>query len=76
MSLRVHPAEALATLGDLTPRSLDATSSLGEKMSSLLCVAAFVSSRAFRPCTSMLCDVMITDATLTDAPSRMPTSNT
>jgi len=36
-----HLAEALATLGDLTPRSLDAISSFGEKMSSLLCVAAF-----------------------------------
>ncbi len=34
-------AEAIATLGDLTPRSLDAIASYGEQMSSLLCVAAF-----------------------------------
>src|SRR5262249_35648558 len=36
-----HLAEALATLGDVTPRSLDAIASFGEKMSSLLCVAVF-----------------------------------
>ncbi len=36
-----HLAEALSTLGDLTPRSLDAIASFGERMSSLLCVAAF-----------------------------------
>ncbi len=36
-----HLAEAIATLGDLTPRSLDAIASYGEQMSSLLCVAAF-----------------------------------
>ena len=35
-------AEALTTLGDLTPRSLDAIASLGEQMSSVLVVAAFV----------------------------------
>jgi aspartate kinase len=35
-------AEALATLGDLTPRSLDAIASLGEQLSSVLVVAAFV----------------------------------
>ncbi len=34
-------AEALKTLGDLTPRSLDAIASLGEQMSSVLVVAAF-----------------------------------
>jgi aspartate kinase len=34
-------AEALSTLGDLTPRSLDAIASFGEQLSSLLCVAAF-----------------------------------
>ncbi|MEO7456815.1 MAG: aspartate kinase, partial [Gemmatimonadaceae bacterium] len=34
-------AEALNTLGDLTPRSLDAIASLGEQMSSVLVVAAF-----------------------------------
>lgn len=34
-------AEALQTLGDLTPRSLDAIASLGEQLSSVLVVAAF-----------------------------------
>ena len=34
-------AEALRTLGDLTPRSLDAIASLGEQLSSVLVVAAF-----------------------------------
>ena len=34
-------AEALNTLGDLTPRSLDAIASLGEQLSSVLVVAAF-----------------------------------
>src|SRR4029079_10959615 len=34
-------ADALHTLGDLTPRSLDAIASLGEQMSSVLVVAAF-----------------------------------
>ena len=34
-------AEALNTLGDLTPRSLDAIASLGEQCSSVLVVAAF-----------------------------------
>ncbi|PYP75563.1 MAG: lysine-sensitive aspartokinase 3 [Gemmatimonadetes bacterium] len=34
-------ADALNTLGDLTPRSLDAIASLGEQMSSVLIVAAF-----------------------------------
>jgi aspartate kinase len=34
-------ADALNTLGDLTPRSLDAIASLGEQMSSVLVVAAF-----------------------------------
>jgi aspartate kinase len=34
-------ADALGTLGDLTPRSLDAIASLGEQMSSVLVVAAF-----------------------------------
>jgi aspartate kinase len=34
-------AEALRTLGDLTPRSLDAIASLGEQISSVLVVAAF-----------------------------------
>jgi aspartate kinase len=34
-------ADALRTLGDLTPRSLDAIASLGEQISSVLVVAAF-----------------------------------
>jgi len=34
-------ADALNTLGDLTPRSLDAIASLGEQISSVLVVAAF-----------------------------------
>ena len=37
-------AEALRTLGDLTPRSLDAIASLGEQLSSVLVVAAFASA--------------------------------
>jgi aspartate kinase len=61
-----HLAEALATLGDLTPRSLDAIASFGEKMSSLLCVAAFVKHGL--PAVHVdACDVMITDATFTRA---------
>ncbi|HEV8217168.1 MAG TPA: lysine-sensitive aspartokinase 3 [Gemmatimonadaceae bacterium] len=61
-----HLAEALATLGDLTPRSLDAISSFGEKMSSLLCVAAFQQSGI--PAVHVdACTVMITDATFTKA---------
>ena len=61
-----HLAEALATLGDLTPRSLDAISSFGEKMSSLLCVAAF--QQQGLPAVHVdACTVMITDATFTRA---------
>jgi aspartate kinase len=61
-----HLAEALATLGDLTPRSLDAISSYGEKMSSLLCVAAFV--RQGIPAVHVdSCEVMITDASFSRA---------
>jgi aspartate kinase len=61
-----HLAEALATLGDLTPRSLDAISSYGEKMSSLLCVAAF--ARQGIPAVHVdACEVMITDATFSRA---------
>jgi aspartate kinase len=57
-----HLAEALATLGDLTPRSLDAISAYGERMSSVLCVAAFC--RQGVPATHIdACEVMITDAT-------------
>ena len=47
-----HLAEALATLGDLTPRSLDAIASYGEQMSSLLVRRGVRASRAFRRCTS------------------------
>lgn len=36
-----HLAEALSVLGDLTPRSLDAISAMGEQLSSLLVVAAY-----------------------------------
>ena len=61
-----HLAEALATLGDLTPRSLDAIAAVGEKMSSLLCVAAF--RRLGVPAVHVdACDVMITDAAHTRA---------
>ena len=57
-----HLAEALATLGDLTPRSLDAISAYGEKMSSLMCVAAF--ARQGLPAVHVdSCEVMITDST-------------
>jgi aspartate kinase len=56
-----HLSEALATLGDLTPRSLDAMSAYGEKMSSIMCVAAFVKQGL--PAVHVdACDVMITDA--------------
>lgn len=61
-----HLAEALATLGDLTPRSLDAMASFGEKMSSLLCVAAFA-KRGLPAVHVDACEVMITDATFTRA---------
>lgn len=55
-----HLAEALATLGDLTPRSLDAILAYGERMSSLLCVAAF--ERHAIPAVHVdACEVMITD---------------
>jgi aspartate kinase len=61
-----HLAEALATLGDLTPRSLDAITSYGEKMSSLLCVAAFVKQGI--PAVHVdACEVMITDSTFSRA---------
>ena len=61
-----HLAEALATLGDLTPRSLDAMASFGEKLSSQLCVAAF--TREGVPAQHVdACEVMITDDTFTRA---------
>ena len=55
-----HLSEALATLGDLTPRSLAAISAYGEKMSSLLCVAAFT-ERGIPAVHVDACGVMITD---------------
>ena len=61
-----HLAEALATLGDLTPRSLDAIASLGEKMSSLLCVAVFVQQGVSARHVDA-CEVMITDDSYTRA---------
>lgn len=61
-----HLAEALATLGDLTPRSLDAISSYGEKMSSIICVAAF--QKQGLPAAHVdACAVMITDNTFSRA---------
>ena len=56
-----HLAEALATLGDLTPRSQDAIAAFGEKMSSILCVAAFT-CRGLPAVHVDACDVMITDS--------------
>ena len=55
-----HLAEALATLGDMTPRSLAAISSYGERMSSLLCTATFA-QRGIPAVHVDACDVMITD---------------
>jgi hypothetical protein len=55
-----HLAEALATLGDMTPRSLAAISSYGERMSSLLCTAVFA-QRGIPAVHVDACDVMITD---------------
>ena len=61
-----HLAEALATLGDLTPRSLDAMSAYGEKMSSIICVAAFQKQGV--PAVHVdSCEVMITDNTFSRA---------
>jgi aspartate kinase len=55
-------AEALCTLGDLTPRSLDAISAMGEQLSSLLVVAAYV--KLGLPAEHVDArDVMITDST-------------
>ncbi len=59
-------AEALTTLGDLTPRSLDAISSLGEQASSVLVVAAF--AKHGLPATHVDArEVMITDSQYTRA---------
>jgi len=61
-----HLEEALSTLGDVTPRSLDAIASFGERMSSVLCVAAF--KRLGVPAIHVdACDVMITDDAFTRA---------
>ena len=61
-----HLAEALATLGDLTPRSLDAITSYGEKMSSIICVPAF--RRQGVPAVHVdACEVMITDSSFSRA---------
>jgi aspartate kinase len=61
-----HLAEALNTLGDMTPRSLDAITAYGEKMSSIICAAAF--SRQGLPAEHVdACEVMITDATFSRA---------
>ncbi|MES2179255.1 MAG: lysine-sensitive aspartokinase 3 [Gemmatimonadota bacterium] len=59
-------AEALKTLGDLTPRSLDAIASLGEQLSSVLVVAAF-KHRGLPAVHVDARDVMITDAQFTRA---------
>jgi aspartate kinase len=59
-------AEALRTLGDLTPRSLDAIASLGEQLSSVLVVAAF--RKHGLPAEHLDArQVMITDANFTRA---------
>jgi aspartate kinase len=53
-------AEALCTLGDLTPRSLDAISALGEQLSAQVVVAAY--ERAGLPATHVDArEVIITD---------------
>jgi aspartate kinase len=55
-----HLAEALATLGDMTPRSLAAISAYGERMSSLLCTVAFT-QRGIPAVHVDAGEVMITD---------------
>ncbi len=59
-------AEALRTLGDLTPRSLDAIASLGEQLSSVLVVAAFRTHGLDAEHVDAR-EVMITDANFTRA---------
>ncbi len=59
-------AEALRTLGDLTPRSLDAIASLGEQLSSVLVVAAFRAQGLPAEHVDAR-EVMITDANFTRA---------
>src|SRR6185503_6727768 len=61
-----HLTEALNTLGDVTPRSLDAIASYGEQLSSRLVVAAFL--RHGLPAEHVEArDVMITDDSFTRA---------
>ena len=61
-----HLTEALNTLGDVTPRSLDAIASYGEQLSSRLVVAAFL--RHGLPAEHIDArDVMITDDSFTRA---------
>lgn len=59
-------AEALATLGHVTPRSLDAIASYGEQMSSLLVTAAFV-SRGLPAAHVDARDVVVTSEHFTEA---------
>ena len=47
-----HLAEALSTLGDLTPRSLDAIAAIGEQLSSQLVVGRVPRARDCPPSTS------------------------
>lgn len=55
-----HLAEALSVIGDLTPRSLDAISAMGEQLSSLLVVAAYA-RLGLRAVHVDARDVMVTD---------------
>ena len=67
-------AEALRTLGDLTPRSLDAIASLGEQLSSVLVVAAF--TRRGLPAEHVDArQVLITDAHYTRAEPQVDAIN-
>ena len=61
-----HLTEALNTLGDVTPRSLDAIAAYGEQLSSQLAVAAF--RRCGLPADHVDArDVMVTDESFTRA---------
>jgi aspartate kinase len=61
-----HLTEALNTLGDVTPRSLDAIAAYGEQLSSILAVAAF--KRCGLPAEHVDArDVVITDDAFTHA---------
>ena len=59
-------AEALATLGHVTPRSLDAIASYGEQMSSLLVTAAFA-SRGIPAAHVDARDIVVTSEHFTEA---------